>query len=41
VSTDTVGSALDTFVGVWSDEDEADLLKALEPLEQIDPELWS
>jgi len=40
-STDTVGSALDTFIGVWSDEDEAELLRALEPLEQIDPELWS
>lgn len=40
-STDTVGSALDKFIGVWSDEDEAELLRALEPLEQIDPELWS
>jgi len=40
-STGTVGSALDTFIGVWSDEDEAELMKALEPLEQIDPELWS
>jgi len=40
-STDTVGSALDKFIGVWSDEDEAELLGALEPLEQIDPELWS
>jgi len=38
---DTVGSGLDSFIGVWSDEDEAELLKALEPLEQIDPELWS
>ncbi len=40
-STGKVGSALDTFIGVWSDEDEAELMKALEPLEQIDPELWS
>ena len=40
-STNTVGSALDTFIGVWSDEDEAEFLRALEPLEQIDPELWS
>ena len=40
-STDTVGAALDTFIGVWSDEDEAELLRALEPLEQIDPELWT
>jgi hypothetical protein len=36
-----VGSALDSFIGVWSDEDEAEFLKALEPLEQIDPGLWS
>jgi len=36
-----VGSALDSFIGVWSEEDEAEFLKALEPLEQIDPELWS
>lgn len=40
-STDKVGSALDRFIGVWSDQDEAELLRALEPLEQIDPELWS
>lgn len=40
-STNTVGSALDKFIGVWSDEDEAELLRALEPLEQVDPELWS
>jgi len=40
-STDRVGASLDKFIGVWSDEDEAELRKALEPLEQIDPELWS
>ena len=40
-SAGTVGSALDKFIGVWSEEDEAELLRALEPLEQIDPELWS
>jgi hypothetical protein len=40
-STDTVGSTLDKFIGVWSDEDEGEFLRALEPLEQIDPELWS
>jgi hypothetical protein len=40
-STDRVGASLDTFIGVWSDEDEAELRQALEPLEQIDPELWS
>ena len=36
-----VGSALDSFIGVWSEEDEAEFLETLEPLEQIDPELWS
>ena len=40
-STDSVGSALETFIGVWSDEEEAEFLRALEPLEQVDPELWS
>lgn len=36
-----VGSTLDKFIGVWSEEDEAELLEALEPFEQIDTELWS
>lgn len=36
-----VGAALDSFIGVWSEEDEAEFLKAIEPLEKIDPELWS
>lgn len=38
---DRVGSALDTFIGVWSDEDESELRRALEPFEQIDPGFWS
>jgi hypothetical protein len=37
----TVGTSLDGFIGIWSAEDEAELLQAIEPLEQIDPELWS
>ena len=40
-SSDRVGSALDSFIGVWSEEDEAELERALEPFEEIDPELWS
>ena len=36
-----VGSDLDTFIGVWSDADESELQRALEPFEQVDPELWS
>ena len=38
---DRVGSGLDSFIGVWSDEDESELRRALEPFEQIDPGLWS
>ena len=38
---DRVGSALDTFIGVWSAEDASELRRALEPFEQIDPGLWS
>jgi len=40
-SPDRVGSALDSFIGVWSDEDESELRQALEPFEQIDPGFWS
>ena len=36
-----VGSGLDRFIGVWSDEDESELQRALEPFEQIDPGFWS
>ena len=35
-----VGGALDSFIGVWSGEQEAELLESVEPFEQIDPELW-
>ena len=38
---DRVGSALDSFIGVWSDEDESELRRSTEPFEQIDPGLWS
>ena len=40
-SPDRVDTALDTFIGVWSDEDESELRRALEPFEQIDAGLWS
>ena len=39
-SSDRVGSDLDSFIGVWSEEDEAELRRAIEPFEQIDPGLW-
>ena len=35
-----VGSALDSFVGVWSKEQESELLEAIGPLDQIDEDLW-
>jgi hypothetical protein len=40
-SPDRVGAGLDTFIGVWSDDDESELRRALEPFEQIDPGFWS
>jgi plasmid stability protein len=36
-----VGSDLDSFIGVWSEKDESELQRAVEPFEKIDPELWS
>lgn len=35
-----VGHALDSFIGVWSKEQERELLDAIGPLDQIDGELW-
>ena len=35
-----IGTALDRFVGNWSEAEERELLDALEPLEQVDSELW-
>ena len=39
-NSSSVGSALDTFINTWSEEDEIELRQAVEPFEQIDPELW-
>lgn len=36
-----VGDSLDSFIGLWTEEDEQELMRAIEPFEQIDPELWS
>jgi hypothetical protein len=38
---ETVGDSLDRFIGVWSAEDEVELLRAVQSLEKIDPGLWS
>jgi len=36
-----VGHSLDHLFGVWSEEEEADFLKAIEVFEEIDDSLWS
>lgn len=37
---DSVGNALDAFIGNWTARDVDELLAAVEPLEAIDEELW-
>ena len=36
----TIGSALDGFVGVWSEDDEREFLRSIDDLDGIDSELW-
>jgi hypothetical protein len=36
----TVGTALDPFMGTWSAEQEAEVLKAVEFFEQVDESFW-
>jgi len=36
----TVGQALDRFIGTWSVEQEAEVLKAVEIFEQVDESFW-
>lgn len=38
--TGTVGTALDHFIGTWSAEQEAEVLKAVEIFEQVDEAFW-
>jgi prevent-host-death family protein len=35
-----VGHALDRFIGTWSSEQEAEVLKAVEIFEQVDESFW-
>ena len=40
VPTKTIGHALDHFMGTWTAEQEAELLKAVEIFEQVDDSFW-
>lgn len=35
-----IGRALDRFIGTWSADQEAEVLKAVEVFEQVDPSFW-
>jgi prevent-host-death family protein len=35
-----IGHSLDRFIGTWSAEQEAEVLKAVEVFEQVDPSFW-
>ncbi len=39
-SSSPIGHALDHFMGVWTEAEEQEFLKAIEPLEQVDWEMW-
>jgi prevent-host-death family protein len=39
-SSKAVGHALDRFIGTWSAEQEAEVLKAVEIFEQVDGSFW-
>jgi prevent-host-death family protein len=40
-SSKVIGHALDRFIGTWSAEQEAELLKAIEVFEQVDESVWT
>ena len=35
-----IGHELDHFMGLWTETEERDFLKAIEPLGQVDEEMW-
>ena len=39
-STDTVGASLDHLIGTWTDEEAAEMERALEGLSRIDEAVW-
>jgi hypothetical protein len=36
-----IGNSLDRFMGIWSEEEAAEFLKAIEVFEEIDESMWS
>ncbi len=36
----TIGSALDGFIGVWSEDEEREFLRSIDDLDRVDSELW-
>jgi hypothetical protein len=40
VPTKTIGNALDHFMGTWTEEQENELLKAVEIFERVDDSFW-
>jgi len=38
--SDSIGDALDDLAGTWTADEEREFLAAIEPLEQVDEELW-
>ncbi len=36
-----IGNSLDRYIGIWSDEEAEEFLKAIEVFEEIDESLWS
>ena len=36
----TIGSGLDGFVGVWSEQEEREFLCSIDDLDRVDSELW-
>ncbi len=35
-----IGNSLDRFIGIWSEEEAAEFLKAVEVFEEIDEPMW-
>ncbi|MCH9649483.1 MAG: hypothetical protein K0U98_14670 [Deltaproteobacteria bacterium] len=40
-SPPTIGRSLDPFIGTWSEDQEAELLEAIAPFEEVEEAFWS